>query len=233
MPLASTSKCRCGPVERPVEADIGNMLARQHQIADLRDDPRRVAVAGHQTIAVIDVDRIAVTRFLARENDTAARCRENRRAGFRDQIDTRMKIQMMRERIAAVTERRAEARAVGGHATRERGVGHRVIGGLVFECRQRTGQAVQLLASARGIGVTCAPASRVPCSVAAAARDRLRRRCRSRMHPGGKCRRDRCAQRGPGRMQTCFEVTQRIDLLRQPRDAGGSICATDALSLPS
>jgi hypothetical protein len=35
-------------------ADIGDILARQHQLADMRSDPRCVTVACHEPVAVID-----------------------------------------------------------------------------------------------------------------------------------------------------------------------------------
>ena len=59
-PLWRTSKCRCGPVERPVEPTSAIFSPALHDLARLDEELRRVRVARHEVVAVVDLDHVAV-----------------------------------------------------------------------------------------------------------------------------------------------------------------------------
>jgi len=97
------------------------------------------------TVAVIDLHGIAVAALRAGKDHTAACCGKNRRTARCDEIDARVKTELMRKRIDTVAERRAEAGAIGWHPARKRAERDLVHIRLVFERGERRTHAIELL----------------------------------------------------------------------------------------
>src|SRR5471032_1672980 len=97
-------------------ADFGNLLAGHDEIADLHEYLRCMPVAGDYAAAVLDIDGVAVTAVRPGLDHAAARACEDGRARRGDQVDAWVKVQVPRERVDAVAERRAGARAGRGLA---------------------------------------------------------------------------------------------------------------------
>ena len=60
VPSLSTSKCTCGPVERPVEPTTATAWPRSHLIADRHQRAGVVRIARDVAVAVVDLDQVAV-----------------------------------------------------------------------------------------------------------------------------------------------------------------------------
>src|SRR5471032_3120130 len=103
-------------------ADFGNLLAGHDEIAHLHEYLRCMPVAGDYAAAVLDIYGIAVPSVRSGLHDSPAGGGEDGRAGGGNEVDARMKVQMSRERVDAVAERRARTRARCGLAARKRHV---------------------------------------------------------------------------------------------------------------
>ena len=71
-PFSRTSKCRCGPVERPVDPTMRDALATHHEVSFVHEDLRRMCINGHQSVTVIDLDDFTILRVPSRRDDLAA-----------------------------------------------------------------------------------------------------------------------------------------------------------------
>ena len=76
-PLTRTSKCRCGPVEFPVEPTSETVCALRDRLADADEDRRRVRVGGREPVPVVDDDEVAVAAEPAGVDDRARRPRRD------------------------------------------------------------------------------------------------------------------------------------------------------------
>ena len=110
--LTSTSKCRCGPVERPVEPTIADHLA----LRDARRPPSRplrvaahVVVGGLVAVGVAQRDRAAVAGARADLLHHAVAGRHDRRARRRRPVDAGMHAVAAHDRVPAHAEAGGEA----------------------------------------------------------------------------------------------------------------------------
>ena len=122
-PCFSTSKCRCGPVERPVEPIRAIGLTFLHRVADRDQHALVVRVAGDVAIAVIDLDRLAVAEAILRIGHDAGGDRDDLRAGRAGEVDAAVKGVAAGERIGAMAEVRGDPalRAPAGRPARSAG----------------------------------------------------------------------------------------------------------------
>ena len=106
--LMRTSKCRCGPVERPV-LPIAPMTSPAATCWPTRARERgHVGVAGHHAVAVADFDDVAVTGLRSDESNLALGRGMDRRADRAAEIEPGMHRRAARERVAAIAEARRD-----------------------------------------------------------------------------------------------------------------------------
>ncbi|KGW79215.1 amino acid ABC transporter membrane protein 2, PAAT family [Burkholderia pseudomallei MSHR2990] len=108
---------------RARRADRADPLALRdrHPDLELRRERRQMRVVGRRAVRMVDDDILAVAaRIVADERHDARRRRVHARAGGRGEIDARMHLQDVRQRMHALAEVRADARADDGHRERRR-----------------------------------------------------------------------------------------------------------------
>ena len=71
VPLMRTSKCRCGPKQRPVQSLIADHLALADRLPDVTAKRCLVAVAGRHRGGVLDAGVVAVAALPARDRHAA------------------------------------------------------------------------------------------------------------------------------------------------------------------
>lgn len=102
-----TSKCRCGPVVRPVLPTADRFAALDHT-AGLDAHPRQAGIAGGQAIAMVNADHVAEIALIGRGKHHPVGGCDHRRAGFGIEGYSLVHRPLAESGVAAMTERRAE-----------------------------------------------------------------------------------------------------------------------------
>src|SRR5438309_7314803 len=94
-------------------ADLADHLAGPHALADGDVDRREMAVAGDETVTVVDLDHLAIAALPTRDRDLAVSSDAHRVADRRLQIEAGMHGGRLDERVHAHAEARGRIEVAG------------------------------------------------------------------------------------------------------------------------
>src|SRR2546426_8164274 len=114
-------------------ADFAELAPALHHVAFLNVELRLVRAAGHEVVAVIDVDHVAVLRMEAGEHDYAGGGGGDRRATVGEKIDALVHRPLPCKRIHAPPIGRGVIRRLDRHHRRDHLFLHRLLEELRFE----------------------------------------------------------------------------------------------------
>ena len=96
-PLCLTSKCRCGPVERPVLPTSAIFCPRTTTCPTLTISLGGMGIAANQIVAVVNIDHITIFGMIIGIHHYSTRCRYDRRSRHHSEVDPFMKSTSTRE----------------------------------------------------------------------------------------------------------------------------------------
>src|SRR6266511_3260367 len=96
----------------PGRAHGGNSLAPDYQVTLFDEQHRAMRITSYQPVTMVDLDHLTILRMNVREDDFAARGRDDRGAGLGGKVQAFVKTLLARERIDAPAVARRKPAAV-------------------------------------------------------------------------------------------------------------------------